>query len=225
MSTPKGKQAVVAAIEVWVRRRLDARSETTHGWLHVDRVRRNILALACVEGVDPFLAELAALLHDVGRTQPGPESEHGARSEALITPLLAELPLAKEEREAIRFAVRWHNSGRTDTRLLCILRDADMLDGLGAIGIMRAFMSRSHLPPYDPDAPFEMGDKRWPALYCSDQLDGQMAWYDWLNTETAHQMANDRIALMRAFVAQARNEIGIGQASPPTGAESWEMDR
>ena len=34
----------------------------------------NIRILARAEGVDPFLAELAALLHDVGRTQPGPEA-------------------------------------------------------------------------------------------------------------------------------------------------------
>jgi len=222
MSTDK--RAVVVAVEAWVRRMLDERSETAHGWLHIDRVRRNILALTRAEGMDPFLAELAALLHDVGRTQPGPESEHGARSEALIAPFLAELPLAEEEREAIRFAVRWHNSGRADSQLLCILRDADMLDGMGAIGIMRAFMSRSHLPPYDADAPFEMGGKRGPALYCSDQLDGQMAWYDWLNTETARQMADDRIALMRAFVVQARNEIGIGPASPSAEAVMLDTD-
>jgi len=200
-------QAVVAAVESWVRRRLETAGETAHGWLHVRQVRRHILILARAEGVDPFLAELAALLHDVGRTQPGPESEHGTRSEALIARFLTELPLTEEEREAIRFAVRWHNSGRSDTKLLCILRDADMLDGLGATGIMRAFMSRSHLPPYDPDAPFEMGGNRWPALYCSDQFMGQMAWYDWLNTDTARQMAQDRIALMKAFVIQARKEI------------------
>jgi hypothetical protein len=34
-----------------------------------------------------------------------------------------------------------------------------------------------------------------------------MAWYDYLNTETARRMAKHRIALMAAFVAQARREI------------------
>jgi len=33
-----------------------------------------------------------------------------------------------------------------------------------------------------------------------------MAWYDKLNTETARRMAHDRIALMRAFTAQAQKE-------------------
>ena len=193
--------------EAWVRKVLDGGGSIAHGWLHTDRVRRNIQLLADGERVDPLLAELAALLHDVGRVQPGPEEEHGARSAAMVTPLLAELPLSDSEREKVLFAIRWHNSSRADTPLLCILRDADMLDGLGAIGIIRAFMSKSHLSPYDPQAPFENGSERWPPRYSSDQLLGQMAWYERLNTSTARQLAEERFAFMQAFVDQARSEI------------------
>ncbi len=201
------RQAVLGTVEAWVQERLDEGPHTAHGWLHTNRVRRQILILARVEGVDPFLAELAALLHDVGRTQPGPEEEHGARSAALARPLLTGLALSHQEQEAVLHAVRWHNSGRADSRLLCILRDADMLDGLGAMGVIRAFMSRSHLPPYDPDDPFGDNHGRWPALYSSDQFLGQMAWFDRLNTETARQLAADRFAFMRAFVAQVQAEL------------------
>jgi HD superfamily phosphodiesterase len=200
-------QAVLDTVEGWVRARLEAQPNTAHGWLHTDRVRRHILLLAEAEGIDPFLAELAALLHDVGRTQPGPEAEHGVRSAAMARPLLAGLPLSDGEREAVLHAVRWHNSSRADSPLLCVLRDADMLDGLGAVGIIRAFMSRSHLPPYDPLAPFEDNRGRWPAIYSSDQLMGQMAWYGWLNTKSARELAADRLAFMQAFVSQARREV------------------
>ena len=204
------KPEAIGQVEAWVREKLDASDQRAHGWLHTDRVRRNILALARVEGVDPVLAELAALLHDVGRTRPGPENEHGARSAEMAAPLLADLLLTTEEREAVLHAIRWHNSRRDDTPLLCILRDADMLDALGAIGIMRAFMSKSHLPPYDPEAAFERGLDRWPAVYSCDQVLGQMKFYDWLNTGTARQMAADRSAFMDAFVAQARRELESG---------------
>jgi uncharacterized protein len=200
-------QAVLDTVEGWVHARLDQGQSTAHGWLHTDRVRCHILVLARGEGVDPFLAELAALLHDVGRSQPGPEEEHGARSAAMAGPFLTSLPLNEEERDAVLYAVHWHNSSRADSPLLCILRDADMLDGLGAVGIIRAFMSRSHLPPYDPIDPFGNNQGRWPARYSSDQLLGQMAWYDWLNTESARQMAAERIAFMQAFVAQAQREL------------------
>jgi uncharacterized protein len=194
-------------VEAWVRERLEAANQGAHGWLHTDRVRRHILILALAEGVDPVLAEFAALLHDVGRMEPGPENEHGARSAAMAQPILTGLPLTDEERESVLHAVRWHNSGRADTALLCILRDADMLDGLGAIGIMRAFMSKSHLPPYDPSAPFEKGGNRWPAACASDQVLGQATWSDWLNTDKARQIAADRTAFMHAFIAQIRQEL------------------
>ncbi len=202
------RQAALDRAEAWVREILDANTKRAHGWLHTDRVRCNIRVLAPAESVDPFLAELAALLHDVGRTQAGPEAEHGARSAMMAAPILEDLPLTQGEREAVLHAIRWHNSTRDDTALLCVLRDADMLDGLGAMGIIRAFMSKSHLLPYDPEAPFEDNDDRWPPLFSSDQFLGQMAWYDRLNTETARQMAEDRFALMRAFRAQARREAG-----------------
>jgi uncharacterized protein len=196
------RSRAVEQVEAWVRERLEAANQRAHGWLHTDRVRRHILILAPAEGVDPLLAELAALLHDVGRTEPGPENEHGVRSAAMAGQILASLPLTDVEREALLHAVRWHNSGRDDTSLLCILRDADMLDGLGAIGIMRAFMSKGHLPPYDPGAPFEESDDGWPAAHASDQVLGQARWYDWLNTDTARQIAADRTAFMHTFVAQ-----------------------
>lgn len=203
----KEKSAILKEVETWVRGRLEASNQRAHGWPHTRRVRCNIGILARAEGVDPFLAELAALLHDVGRTLPGPENQHGARSAVLAEPLLKDLPLADEEREAVVHAVRCHNSLKADTPLLCILRDADMLDGLGAIGIIRAFMSRSHLAPYEQDAPFIREHAQWPARYSSDQVFGQMDWFERLNTNTAREMARERLAFMEAFVAQARREI------------------
>jgi hypothetical protein len=84
-----------------------------------------------------------------------------------------------------------------------------MLDGLGAIGIIRAFRSRTHLPVYNPDAPFEDSGGRWPPAYASDQLLGQMAWIDYLNTDTARQMAQARYAFMQMFAKQVQREIAI----------------
>jgi HD superfamily phosphodiesterase len=125
----------------------------------------------------------------------------------MATTILADLALTDKEREAVLHAVRWHNSRQADTALLRILRDADMLDGLGAMGIIRAFMSRSHLPPYDPADPFGENRDRWPALYSSDQFLGQMAWYGYLNTDAARRMAGERYTFMKEFIAQARREI------------------
>jgi HD superfamily phosphodiesterase len=206
---------VVAQVEAWAHNVLASSGAVAHGWLHTDRVRRNILMLAPCEGVNPVLAELAALLHDVGRTQPGPESEHGARSAAMAEPLLADLPMTDSEREAVLHAVRWHNSTRADTLLLLVLRDADMLDGLGAVGLMRAFMSKAHLPAYHPDAPFDRGSARHPPVYASDQLWLQSKFYGWLHTQAAREAAEERLAFMNAFAAQIRREL-LADPKPAT---------
>ncbi|MBN1933524.1 MAG: HD domain-containing protein [Anaerolineae bacterium] len=195
---------VIKRVETWVRGLFAANLAVAHDWLHVDRVRRNILVIAGGEGVDPWLAEIAALIHDVGRTQPGPEAEHGARSAVLAAPLLAGLPLPADQREAILFAVRWHSSLRTDTLLLCVLRDADMLDGMGAIGLMRAFMSKSDLPAYDAVAPFADSFTRPPATV-ADQIRFQMSWQP--VTPTGQEMARQRLAFMHTFVEQIQSEI------------------
>jgi uncharacterized protein len=177
-----------------------------HGWYHVDRVRRLAAFLARAEGVDPWLAELAALIHDVGRMTPGPDPEHGLRSAEMAKPMLDRLPLSHPERQQLLHAVRWHNSLRADAPLLRVLRDADMLDGLGAIGLMRAFMSKATLPPYDAAAPFE-GEDPWPPQSAADQVRGQMAWVPNLNTPTARSLAVERLAFMETFVDQVRREL------------------
>jgi uncharacterized protein len=197
----------LARVESWARERLEAHGTTAHGWLHVERVRRLAVTIARAEGVDPWLAELAALLHDVGRTVPGPGAEHGARSAELSAPLLSDLGLAEAAREQVLHAVRWHNSTRADTPLLCVLRDADMLDGMGAIGLMRAFMSTHMLPPYAREDLFE--ESHWPPQYVADQVRFQMTWVERLNTETGRRLAQERLAFMRSFVAQLSREAHV----------------
>jgi uncharacterized protein len=203
------RRKVLAAVETWVRQKLDADGAVAHGWPHIDRVRRNIKVLAAPEGVDPLLAEVAALVHDVGRTVPGPESEHGARSATMAKSILVDLPLRNEERRAILYAVAWHNGQRDDTQLLCVLRDADMLDALGAIGIMRAFMSKGTLPPYDCEAFFDPDNVQRPPVHASDQVQLQLRFYDWLSTGTARRMAEERAVFMQGFISQIRWELAV----------------
>jgi uncharacterized protein len=198
---------LLVQIEVWARERLEHGGAVAHGWLHVDRVQRSARMLARLEGIESWSAECAALLHDVGRSVPGPESEHGLRSAELAAPLLAELRLGQVERDAVLHAVRWHNSTRDDTRLLCVLRDADMLDGLGAVGLMRAFTSKAALPPYDERGVMLGGHFLRPPRSIADQINFQIAWIDFLNTEAARELARERIAFMRAFVEQWQREL------------------
>jgi uncharacterized protein len=194
-------------LESWVKRLFNTLPVTAHGWLHTTRVQRLSEIIAEAEGVDQFLATCAALLHDIGRTLPGPEAEHGRRSADLAAPFLQELHLTDEERCEILHAIRWHNSGRDDTKLLCVVRDADMLDALGAIGVMRACASRAHLPLYNGDSPFD-GEFQRESRWVSDQIQYQLSFEKWLNTATGKKMAKRRIRFMGCFIKQSKRELG-----------------
>jgi len=198
---------MVTRVERWARALLETHPKIAHGWPHVDRVRRLALRIGQAEGVDLLLVEIAALIHDVGRTVPGPGAEHGRRSAELAVPLLAELPLTQQEREQVAYAARWHNSTRADDPLLCVLRDADMLDGMGAVGLARACMSKHMVPLYDLERLSPLA-ARWPPETVVDQICYQIEWLDRMNTETGRRLARQRAAFMAAFVEQWGQEIG-----------------
>ncbi len=120
-----------------------------HGIDHVRRVTEWAVQIAKKEGQDEFLAELAAILHDVGRV---PERKIAGEEEILMHQELSYL-LAKEwfekekefdvltsrEKEEILYAARYHWDDEAEKfRLANILRDADKLDLLGEIGVKRA---------------------------------------------------------------------------------------
>src|SRR5262245_28581815 len=68
---------------------------TGHDWFHVDRVRRNALAIAREEGADLFVVELAALLHDIADWKfHGGDHHAGSRAaREWLTPLNCEPPV------------------------------------------------------------------------------------------------------------------------------------
>ena len=78
------RQKALATVEIWVRERVEANGAIAHGWLHIDRVRQNIRSLAAAEGVDPVLAEMAALLHDVGKFRLRALSSGGGKDHSIL---------------------------------------------------------------------------------------------------------------------------------------------
>jgi uncharacterized protein len=94
--------------------------DPAHGWEHVQRVYHLSLHLAEQENADSFIAGMAALLHDLGRTTHDPLRSHAERSVVLATELLASFDLPPEthgmrnERveEGRSFLVSEHRAGQ-----------------------------------------------------------------------------------------------------------------
>jgi len=121
-------------------------SRGSHDWEHVERVRRLSLHIGRIEGADMRILEIAALLHDIGRTyQDRSQGEvcHAEKGAYLAEEILEGQGMSKEERDPVLHCILHHRyrDGRTPQTLEAkILFDADKLDSIGAVGIARAFL-------------------------------------------------------------------------------------
>ena len=95
------------------------------------------------------------------------------------------------------------------------MRDADRLDGLGAIGILRwAITGTIRRTPqtrsYHPDDPF--AEQRQPddRLFMLDHFFTKLLKLaDSMSTETGRKMAQQRTAFMRTYLEEFRRELEI----------------
>ena len=197
--------------------------QVAHDFKHAARVRRWALRIAQAEGYPrPDMVEAAALLHDIGRARAEAERDHAtAGAEMALIYLRSHGLFSELEIEEIAHAIRYHNAiGGSRSQLQAILRDADILDMLGAVGVMRALTSKAHLPEYDPEGVkgetwgwgardfgvmFQQGT--FSGLYITDQINMQASSFDSLSTCAARRVARPLVAYMRDFVRQLEVEV------------------
>jgi HD superfamily phosphodiesterase len=181
------------------------RQHIAHGMDHAERVASLALHIATNESYDPLEAQVAGLLHDMGRTVQEEEKGHGPAGVPLSGQLLDKYTdYDGDARDRILAAVRDHSGLNTAGRLTHIVQDADMLDGLGAIGVMRAYTSKAHLPAYDPADIVPGVGRRNTNIH--DQVAFQLEWVDMMRTETGRQIARRRGAFMLHFLHQFEEE-------------------
>jgi len=166
---------------------------TTHDPHHTERVYRLATHMALREGADLELVQVAAALHDIGRSYGEPHAEVGAGKAAEILRLRG---YPEERIESVRQIILKHSfSGRERPKTLeeRIIWDADKIDGFGAIGIARAF----HM----------QGEKRKPFhdFAWFDQITRLQ--YEALSTRTGKEIATERFRFMEAFFKRLNDEI------------------
>ncbi len=195
-----------------------------HDFKHVDRVRYWALYIAYGEGLNELdLVEAIALLHDIGLAHVRVEQRHqhaqvGADIAARF--LRARHLFSDEEIDIITDAIRCHSSPSGGGVLGEVLRDADKLDALGAVGIMRALTSKYAKPEYATQSvkgdtwamtmsQFEerFAEGKGIGDYIIDQVNFQISFYGELHTETAKRMGQPLVEFMKAYVNQLDSEI------------------
>lgn len=124
--------------------------ELAHDRFHILRVHAWALRLAPEAGADPDLAGAAALVHDLVFVpkDSAQRSQGGELSAAAAPVVLAEAGYAASEIALIADAVRtssWSRGLPPAGPLGAVLQDADRLDAIGALGLMRNLACAQHM--------------------------------------------------------------------------------
>ena len=189
-----------------------------HDFLHVLRVAENARRIGEAEGARLEVVVAAALLHELFNYPKGhPEShrsgdvcaEHAEvvlREEGCPAELIAPICACIRDHAFSKGVVPADLEGK-------VVQDADRLDAIGAIGIARCMATCAEMkrPFYSPVDPFcrarEPDDKAWGIDHVFKKL---LRIPDVLHTSTARAMAEERVAFLRAFLAQLESEISAG---------------
>jgi len=195
---------------------------SVHNYEHVNRVRNWAVAIAHQERYDRVdLVETAALLHDIGYTYTDEKNHGRVGSEKARNYLLENSSFTEQEISEIAHAIFHHSSNRGgEGKLLDILRDADMLDGLGAFGILRCIKPMATELDYNDNnikgETWGMGVKEFDERMDSgmgaghtivDHMNFQISWYENLATNSAKYFAKPLVEFIKEYILQLESEV------------------
>jgi uncharacterized protein len=204
-------EQIIDQTALYVRNEL-GEDATGHDWYHVDRVRRTALHICKQEQVgDPFIIEMAALLHDIPDEKLNDTAEAGRNKLDLF---FHSIELTKDEKNAIiqiidSISYKGGRKSELKTIEAKIVQDADRLDAIGAIGIARTFAygGKKGQPIYNPNV--NVREEMSLEEYRKGKSSSIHHFYekllklkDLLNTETAKEMAEKRHQMMVLFLEQ-----------------------
>jgi uncharacterized protein len=206
------KQKVIQKTEEFVKEKLSGEG-TGHDWWHIDRVRRNGLAIGKEEKANLYIVELAALLHDIAdyKFHGGDETVGPRLSREWLYSLNAEQKDIDQVTDIvahISFKGAWVKN-KISTLEGKVVQDADRLDAIGAIGIARCFAYNGHKGNeiYNPDSPPVMHEtaeayKQFKGTAINHFYEKLLLLKDRMNTGTGKAMAEHRHTFMEGYLKE-----------------------
>lgn len=197
--------------------------DLAHDWLHVQRVTEWCIRLAQSEQANIELATAAGMLHDIINV-PKESDERSLGSELSAqagVKYLNEVGFSSSEINIVTDAIAtcsWSSGKSPTNRIGAILQDADRLDAIGAIGLMRnmacAQAMRSRGNPglfYHPERPVPLqdnaavlNDKEFAVDHFFRKL---LLLKDSMHTVAAQQEAAHRHEFMLEFLNTLKREL------------------
>ena len=186
--------------------------DASHDFQHIERVYKNAETILQSEpGANSEIVRLAVLLHDVSDAKYTETKEAEER-------ILAALDLTQEERSLIReiiASVSFNGGNELEARTIeaKIVRDADRLDAIGAVGIARTFAYGGAKGRKLYDDAEEARSGMSVEEYRTKSTASVTHFYekllllkDLMVTEKGRQMAEERHEFMVSFLRQFKNE-------------------
>lgn len=175
-----------------------------HGFDHVTRVHRTACRLQKEAGGERFTIELAAWLHDVGDAKFNDGQElSGKLSREILTKLDVDATVIESVVDIVdKISFRKQTPVHQLSHEARIVQDADRLDALGAVGIVRTieFGAVKNQPFHDSSASQTGLGHFFDKLFKLREL---------MNTDAAKAEAASRERIMRDFVRNYVSECGI----------------
>lgn len=186
-----------------------------HDFAHILRVLENCRSLGKSVGADLETLLPSALLHDIVNLPKNHPDRLKASEQAAQEALgiLKTIGYSEEEIRKIQTVITEHSYslGRSPSCLeSAVLQDADRLDALGAVGLMRTVTcgTRMEAKYYHLEDPFaekrDLDDKKFTLDHLYTKL---FKLADQMNTEFARVEGLKRLAFMKKFVEQLKEEI------------------
>ncbi len=192
--------------------------DPVHGFDHIQRVYALCQRIGAAEGADMEIVSAAALLHDARGSHPAAAArgEHHIASAAFAAEVLLAEGWPEERLSAVQHCIRAHrfrNGGEAPNTLEArVLFDADKLDVIGAIGVVRAlgYAQQAGQPAFaEPSLAFQWHGTLEPTEPHSayhEYLFKLKGISDVLTTKTGRDLAQHRQQVLDAFFEELATE-------------------
>lgn len=192
----------------------------SHDFSHLMRVWKNVSLILAAEGGDGELLAAATLLHDCAPVEKNSpmRSQASRRAAEKATEILIGIGWSKARSEAAAHAIEAHSfAAQVEPQTLeaRILRDADRLDAIGAVGVARCFYVAGRMGSalYDPGDPLAENRKLNDSRYALDHFPVKLLRLeDEFQTATGCRLARQRIDRIKSFYEAFVEEIGVDGA-------------
>ncbi|MDD4151952.1 MAG: HD domain-containing protein, partial [Candidatus Gracilibacteria bacterium] len=189
-------------------------NDSAHDWWHIFRVWNLAKNIGKNENVDMFVVELGALLHDIAdyKFYDGDEMIGPRKVKEILTSLGVNEKIIVHVQNILKnisYSSNIDKKREFNSRELEVIQDADMLDGMGAIGIARTFVygGNKAREMYNPDIKPKLNMNK--DEYRKDTGPTINHFYekllllkDKMNTTTGKEIAENRHKYMEGFLEE-----------------------